>query len=260
MAKERGKPFVLYINNYSRLFDPSGLSVAGTLCYSSEYLKQILQNMTICTPTQHLQRILLAHHDIDAHVLPPIAENVFWTLKATQWTGRNPLELAFVGSDSFAKNSAILPQVLAGLKDRGIVAYIHIYCPPGAAQPARSEIVSYRPSYGWGQRNTFADDLALNHILIHPMRSYEAFGRAVLEATQLGLPVVSTRCGGPEEILGKHGYFFDLDFEPEAICDCLLVAAEESAALDLREHRIEASHRFEETKLRGTYARFINSL
>jgi glycosyltransferase involved in cell wall biosynthesis len=44
------------------------------------------------------------------------------------------------------------------------------------------------------------DLLAVSTALVHPSHS-EGFGLAILEAVAMGLPVVATRCGGPEEIL-----------------------------------------------------------
>jgi glycosyltransferase involved in cell wall biosynthesis len=40
-----------------------------------------------------------------------------------------------------------------------------------------------------------------NELLVHPSR-YETFGMTVIEAVATGLPVLVTRCGGPEETLG----------------------------------------------------------
>jgi len=44
------------------------------------------------------------------------------------------------------------------------------------------------------------DLLSISEILVHPSHS-EGFGLAILEAMAMGLPVVATRCGGPEEIV-----------------------------------------------------------
>jgi glycosyltransferase involved in cell wall biosynthesis len=42
--------------------------------------------------------------------------------------------------------------------------------------------------------------LSISEVLVHPSHS-EGFGLAVLEGMAMGLPVVTTRCGGPEEIV-----------------------------------------------------------
>lgn len=42
--------------------------------------------------------------------------------------------------------------------------------------------------------------LSISEVLVHPSHS-EGFGLAILEAMATGLPVVATRCGGPEEIV-----------------------------------------------------------
>jgi glycosyltransferase involved in cell wall biosynthesis len=42
--------------------------------------------------------------------------------------------------------------------------------------------------------------LSVSEALVHPSHS-EGFGLAILEAMAVGLPVVATRCGGPEEIV-----------------------------------------------------------
>ena len=42
--------------------------------------------------------------------------------------------------------------------------------------------------------------LSISEVLAHPSHS-EGFGLAILEAMAMGLPVVATRCGGPEEIV-----------------------------------------------------------
>tara|TARA_B110000879_G_scaffold137574_1_gene179493 strand:- start:1458 stop:2567 length:1110 start_codon:yes stop_codon:yes gene_type:complete len=48
-------------------------------------------------------------------------------------------------------------------------------------------------------------------IAIFPPRGHEAFGRVVAEAMALGIPVISSKCGGPEEIIinGVSGILLD---------------------------------------------------
>lgn len=45
--------------------------------------------------------------------------------------------------------------------------------------------------------------LSISEMLVHPSHS-EGFGLVILEAMAMGLPVVATRCGGPEEMI-DHG-------------------------------------------------------
>lgn len=47
--------------------------------------------------------------------------------------------------------------------------------------------------------------LEATDVFVHPARYPESFGVAVLEAMASGKPIVATRVGGPEEILGESG-------------------------------------------------------
>lgn len=70
-------------------------------------------------------------------------------------------------------------------------------------------------------------DAALNlmrehDLLVHPSR-YETFGMTVVEAVAAGMPVLVTRCGGPEETLAGiesvAGEMIDVEDNPESITD-----------------------------------------
>lgn len=65
-----------------------------------------------------------------------------------------------------------------------------------------------------GARSDVLDLMKSFNILVHP--SYkEAFGRVIMEAMALGVPVVATACGGPEEIIedGKSGFLIPIGDE-----------------------------------------------
>lgn len=71
----------------------------------------------------------------------------------------------------------------------------------------------------------------------------ESFGIAMVEAMALGVPVVSTACGGPEEILagGRFGKLVDVG-DVQALTDAMLATLEESAhSQRLRERAQEYS-------------------
>lgn len=62
---------------------------------------------------------------------------------------------------------------------------------------------------------------------------YESFGRTAVEAFALGIPVISSKCGGPEEIIneGSNGYFFNRT--PEDLADKIILAINTDKYLDL---------------------------
>lgn len=59
-------------------------------------------------------------------------------------------------------------------------------------------------------------------LLVHPSR-YETFGMTVVEAVAAGMPVLVTRCGGPEQTLAgiedAAGELIDVEENAESISD-----------------------------------------
>lgn len=59
-------------------------------------------------------------------------------------------------------------------------------------------------------------------LLVHPSR-HESFGMTIVEAVAAGMPVLVTRCGGPEEVLAgieaAAGELVDVEDEPDSLVD-----------------------------------------
>lgn len=56
-----------------------------------------------------------------------------------------------------------------------------------------------------GSFNSANNFMGALDVLIHPNTKYEGFGNVVLEAQTLGIPVITTNCGGPLDIV-RDGY------------------------------------------------------
>jgi glycosyltransferase involved in cell wall biosynthesis len=104
---------------------------------------------------------------------------------------------------------------------------------------------------GHCSRDQVALEMAAADAFVLPS-SYETFGVVAAEALLSGCPVISTRCGGPEDIVveGKDGYLVDKD-DPNALCVGLLRLAREPGHFDPQDLRRRCIERFSET----TFAR-----
>jgi glycosyltransferase involved in cell wall biosynthesis len=91
-------------------------------------------------------------------------------------------------------------------------------------------------------------------LLVHTAKC-EPFGMGIIEAMATGLPVVATRCGGPEEIIinGETGYLCNVgDYLTIAYCIIFLKKNPDIA-------RKMGMAGYERVKAEFTYEKFIDS-
>ncbi|MBR7828239.1 glycosyltransferase [Actinospica sp. MGRD01-02] len=89
--------------------------------------------------------------------------------------------------------------------------------------------------------------LHAHDLLVHPSKS-ETFGMTTVEAVGSGMPVLVTRCGGPEETLagldGVAGLLIDVSPDPQVIVDGYRRLATQAAQLDPARARAELIGRY----------------
>jgi glycosyltransferase involved in cell wall biosynthesis len=119
-----------------------------------------------------------------------------------------PWRLLFVGrADDARKNFALLPSVLRQLSAAGHAVTLTVVGPHNAEWRAGLSLDDVADSIHFtGPVSTEALVSAYLHhdLLLLPSRQ-EGFGIVVAEAFAAGMPVVATRCGGPEAVIAESG-------------------------------------------------------
>jgi glycosyltransferase involved in cell wall biosynthesis len=89
--------------------------------------------------------------------------------------------------------------------------------------------------------------LHAHDLLVHPSKG-ETFGMTTVEAVAAGMPVLVTRCGGPQETLsgldGVAGRLIDVSEDPEVIVDGYRRLADQADRLDPHRARAELLARY----------------
>lgn len=88
---------------------------------------------------------------------------------------------------------------------------------------------------------------AANDLLVH-LSAYETFGMTLVEAVAVGIPVIATTCGGPEETLGPIesavGRLLPVDSTPEMVASAYAHLRSCASELDLESGRADLRSRY----------------
>jgi len=179
---------------------------------------------------------------LDVFVLPPEGE------------ARRPGELLWVGSRTEAKGMPTLLLAFARVREARPGATLRMIgraSPPElddrlrqmAAELGVAEAVALEPP---ADRAGVASAMRRADLFIHPSRA-ETFGMVAVEALASGLPVVATRSGGVEGVLGtdpgSFGALVPVD-DAEALARATIDALERRAAFDPQTLRRHVEERF----------------
>lgn len=75
--------------------------------------------------------------------------------------------------------------------------------------------------HGMASRSQVLNLMQLSHCLVLPS-IFETFGVVAIEAMSCGMPVISTRCGGPEDIIVRNDYGLLCDTTKESLSSAML--------------------------------------
>lgn len=96
---------------------------------------------------------------------------------------------------------------------------------------------------GWIDKPAMLRELSAAGCYVLSSR-YETFGVALLEAIASGVPVVATRCGGPEGVVGPDcGYIVEPD-DADAMADAMLRVSQSRGVYDPERLKLYAARRF----------------
>ncbi|HEX4410954.1 MAG TPA: glycosyltransferase family 4 protein [Xanthobacteraceae bacterium] len=178
--------------------------------------RAILKHGTVLSLSQYTRRTLddIAGAAVVRDILPmPIDIDFFQPVRAQRIRGR----IGFSGRlDDPRKNITLLLEAVSRLRRAGHdVSALLIGGEQNAAMAARlmalgiSDVVAFRP---YGARDAVRTYLQTLDLFVVPSHQ-EGLCIAALEAMACGIPVVSTRCGGPEEFVidGQTGCLVDFD-------------------------------------------------
>lgn len=159
-----------------------------------------------------------------------------------------PLDLLFVGRvDDPRKNFALLRDAVRLLREQQVAVRLTVVGPHNEEWLASLGLESDDAITFLGSVSHSALPLELlrHHALVVSSHQ-EGFGIVVSEAMHAGLPVIATRCGGPEQVLRESGAGILADHTAHALAGAIRTLAEHEA---LRQKLSELGRTYAEREL-----------
>lgn len=199
LSRKYGIPFVLteHSSAFARGLVPNSYNAA---------LKQIVSSATALTCVSSNFRELLQNRFHEKfEVLSNIVDTLFFMSEFLNYDSDNFVFLA-VGSLDSNKNHQILLRAFAA-EFKGKLIYLKII----GDGPLRSTLEDLAEQLGIFNQVFFmgnlsriqvSEEMRKAHCFVHPS-NYETFGVVLIEAMASGLPLIATKCGGPEDIVNQ---------------------------------------------------------
>ena len=113
-----------------------------------------------------------------------------------------------------------------------------------------------------GAQDSIESIIACADIALQPSES-ESFGISILEALSCGVPVIATRCGGPEEVMiqGETGYLSDVgDVDDMAQNAIRLLTDDEHYSICSQQARKRAVDNYQISKITSQYENYYERI
>ena len=200
-----GLPHITWVHE---LVDDTS-EVRSTGIRSADYLRAIgaASDHLLCCSQAVEARLQACGVATPCSVLYPYA-NTPVTQPALQPDGR--IELLAIGVQSIRKNPVFALTVLQALRLRGHDAVLHVIGAPATQTPRLQAAIQRRGMAAAVRLHGAAPDpylLAQGRVINVVGATSEPFGLTIPEALSRGIPVVASRCGGPQELLAEADLF-----------------------------------------------------
>jgi len=138
-------------------------------------------------------------------------------IKSRKILNKEKISLIFVGRLEKEKNPDLPVLITAKLKEKGHNVYLNLVG-DGNLRSEIEKIVNdlklneITKIFGWiREKDVLLEIIRNSDIFLFTSRPGEGLGLVIVEAMSQGLPVIATRCGGPEEIIenGINGYLIE---------------------------------------------------
>lgn len=190
-------------------------------------------------------------------------ESVFCFQQSQSFNHQAPL-LLWIGHFSERKRLDLALRALGALRDSGIKAKLRVITGVESSTKIKNLIVSLGLEGAVTLEEAADREKVARHLrdasVVLVTSEVETFSVVTLEALATGVPVVSTDCGGPRDlILDREDGFIDTNGEPQTLAD-FLAKAIKSDSEELRRQRAKnATERFGMLHIGRVYERIYAS-
>ena len=181
--------------------------------WRQQIVKALTRAAAVITVSQELRRevVQLGVSADKVRCIPNGVDCQLFTATGSHQPGREGWRLLYVGRFVEAKGLRVLLAALAKVRSQGrdiSLTLIGGHPATGTADPFvpqvnalnLSEHVSFKDAVPWGELPSY---MAAADLFVLPSFS-EGLTTSLVEAMACGLPVVATRCGGPEEVVSEE--------------------------------------------------------